>query len=151
MTEHKFTDAKAARNFILSGNAYLTLRSLKTQTRYTFRVKKAADRNVFWVSTLYGPSNTKDYAYVGMIAEGVYKPYTARGRERSPQSLGFEWAWAKLQLGEIPADLLEVWHEGRCGVCGRKLTNPDSIAAGIGPECAIKEEHKSHRPGKIVY
>lgn len=25
---------------------------------------------------------------------------------------------------------------GRCGCCGRELTNPDSIAAGIGPICA---------------
>lgn len=25
---------------------------------------------------------------------------------------------------------------GRCVCCGKKLTNPDSIALGIGPECA---------------
>lgn len=27
---------------------------------------------------------------------------------------------------------------GRCGVCGRELTDPDSIAAGIGPVCASR-------------
>lgn len=27
---------------------------------------------------------------------------------------------------------------GRCGVCGRTLTDPESIAAGIGPICAAK-------------
>ena len=27
---------------------------------------------------------------------------------------------------------------GRCRVCHRTLTDPDSIAAGIGPECASK-------------
>ena len=27
------------------------------------------------------------------------------------------------------------WHEGRCGRCGRKLTVPESIEAGYGPEC----------------
>ncbi len=27
---------------------------------------------------------------------------------------------------------------GRCMVCGRKLTHPASIAAGIGPVCAGK-------------
>ena len=32
--------------------------------------------------------------------------------------------------------MLEVWHEGRCGRCNRALTVPESIASGIGPECA---------------
>lgn len=31
---------------------------------------------------------------------------------------------------------VEVWHEGRCGRCARRLTVPASILIGIGPECA---------------
>lgn len=31
---------------------------------------------------------------------------------------------------------IEVWHEGRCGRCARRLTVPESILIGIGPECA---------------
>lgn len=27
---------------------------------------------------------------------------------------------------------------GRCAVCGRSLTDPTSVAAGVGPTCAIK-------------
>lgn len=44
------------------------------------------------------------------------------------------------QLKEIVASLsrLQVWHEGRCGRCGRKLTVPSSIETGLGPECAGK-------------
>jgi hypothetical protein len=30
----------------------------------------------------------------------------------------------------------EVWHEGKCGKCGRALTVPSSILTGIGPECS---------------
>lgn len=33
-------------------------------------------------------------------------------------------------------DRVEVWHEGSCGRCGRKLTVPSSIETGLGPECA---------------
>ena len=33
---------------------------------------------------------------------------------------------------------LEIFHEGRCCACGRKLTTPESILSGIGPECAKK-------------
>lgn len=27
----------------------------------------------------------------------------------------------------------------RCRVCGRRLTNPESVEAGIGPVCSAKE------------
>ena len=40
--------------------------------------------------------------------------------------------------GKTEAKSLEIWHEGRCGRCGRKLTVPSSIESGIGPECASK-------------
>jgi len=31
-----------------------------------------------------------------------------------------------------------ILREGRCIRCNRKLTHPDSILSGIGPECALK-------------
>jgi hypothetical protein len=31
---------------------------------------------------------------------------------------------------------LAVYHEGRCGACGRRLTTPESISSGLGPVCA---------------
>ena len=33
---------------------------------------------------------------------------------------------------------VEYRFEGKCRKCNRKLTNPDSIDNGIGPECAKK-------------
>lgn len=148
MQEHRFTDAKAAIDFMMGGNAYLTLRSLKTSTRYTFRVKKARDRNVYFVSTLYGSSNVSEYAYVGIIAEGTFKlTEKSRFNTSSPQAQAFAWAWAFLNSHHRVPTTLELWHEGRCGCCGRKLTVPESIAAGFGPECI----QKSSRPAKIAY
>ncbi len=44
---------------------------------------------------------------------------------------------AVVVAGQLPGTL-EVRHEGSCGRCGRKLTVPASIDAGIGPECAGK-------------
>ena len=141
--EHKFATAEDARAFILSGNAYLTIRSLKTQVRYTFRVKRSKSDDIYWVSTLYGVDNTSNYSYVGMIASDGKFMLTGKSRfnEKSPQCEAFSWVWGWLREGVIK-DTLEVWHEGRCGVCGRKLTVPESIEKGIGPEC----QKKSHRP-----
>lgn len=152
MQEHRFTDHQAAIDFMLGGNAYLTLRSLKTQTRYTYRVKKARDRNLWFVSTLFGPSNTSEYAYVGTISEGTFRlTVKSRFNHDSPQAQAFAWAWAFLNAHQRVPTTLELWHEGRCGCCGRKLTVPESIEAGFGPECIKKAPEQSSRPGKIVY
>jgi hypothetical protein len=46
----------------------------------------------------------------------------------------FQYVINKLKLKNLP-DFIEVWHEGKCGKCGRTLTVPSSIESGIGPEC----------------
>ena len=48
---------------------------------------------------------------------------------------GFAWFWRTLNGGTFPATF-EFWHEGRCAACARRLTVPNSIATGFGPECA---------------
>ncbi|MBU7018467.1 MAG: hypothetical protein HXS44_13230 [Theionarchaea archaeon] len=36
----------------------------------------------------------------------------------------------------------------KCIMCGRTLTNPESIARGMGPVCYSKYVHESHiKPG----
>lgn len=48
---------------------------------------------------------------------------------------GFAWFWRTLTSGrEFPAGF-EFWHEGRCARCSRRLTVPESVASGFGPEC----------------
>lgn len=124
--------------FVLAGNAYFTLRSVKTGTRYTFRVSKKRDGDVHFVSAMYGSDNTTDYAYLGVIKNGHFS-LTSKSRftNDSPQAKAFVWSWAQL-VGDVRTlpDVLEFWHEGRCGRCARLLTVPESIANGIGPECA---------------
>ena len=48
---------------------------------------------------------------------------------------GFAWFWRILNGGTFPATF-EIWHEGRCAACARRLTVPQSIATGLGPDCA---------------
>jgi hypothetical protein len=42
------------------------------------------------------------------------------------------------EAGVLPASIRYGQELGVCGVCGRTLTNPESIARGIGPSCASK-------------
>jgi len=138
MTEEtRMIDCDQILQFITAGNAYFTLRSQKTGTRYTFRIKKAKDSDTFFVSCLYGSDNTGDYAYLGIIKNCEFR-ITAKSRFTldSPQVKAIVWSFAHIMNADRIPDVLEFWHEGRCGRCGRLLTVPESIASGIGPECA---------------
>lgn len=137
----------AAKRFILAGAATFTLRSGKTGVRYTYKVTEIPNQEgrsllwgrKYWVSLLTGPDNTGDFTYLGMI-EGTR--FRLTGKSKMPATAApvraIEYASRHiLNHGEIPAQL-EFWHEGRCGMCGKPLTVPESIACGLGPVCAGK-------------
>lgn len=46
---------------------------------------------------------------------------------------GFEWL---VRRDFDAGDQADVYHESRCGKCGRALTTPESVSSGIGPVCA---------------
>ena len=41
----------------------------------------------------------------------------------------------KLFTGQTVGNLI-VYHVGKCGRCGKKLTDPESILTGLGPSCS---------------
>ena len=140
----KFTDAADVLTYALAGHATLTMSSLKTGARYTFKISQAKDRetgkpqdNLWFVGLLAGPDNESDYQYVGML-NGTFR-LTAKskfGPESTPVR-AFQFFWKHVSAGQMPPQM-EIRHEGSCGRCGRKLTVPESIDRGIGPECMHK-------------
>jgi len=142
--EKQFTDATMALNFIMSGNATVTVVSKRTGTRFTYKVQRPKakgqaelfDNGFRFVKVMTGPDNTASYTYMGLISNARF----SLGRksvlkETSPSVRAFEWMIGQLFGGKIQLDQMEIWHEGRCGKCNRKLTVPASIESGIGPEC----------------
>jgi hypothetical protein len=133
-----FQTAKDALAFILAGNATITIRSEKTGQRFTYKIRKAKDGNIFFVSLMNGSDNESSFAYLGTIKNNHYQ----HGRKSTigqdePSNKAFDWSFKQLTHDNIPT-ALKVWHEGSCGRCGRKLTVPESIESGIGPECSKK-------------
>jgi hypothetical protein len=136
--EKEIVDAEAALRFILAGNARVTLRSLKTGKHFSFKVSKPEGAKAHFVKVLDGPDNTSDYAYIGFIRderEYVWGGDKARMGVDAPSNQAFAWTFRHLLRGEVPSEL-QIWHEGRCGRCGRVLTSPESIVMGLGPVCA---------------
>lgn len=141
-TTNRWTISK---EFVLGGKAIFTVVSGRTGVRYTFKVKfkKASPGSCFgdawFVSVLTGPDNNSSYTYMGMMDPllGTFRLTKAStyNSESAPVK-AFRWAlsvlWGRVQLQEG----CEIHHEGRCCRCGRRLTVPESIKSGIGPECA---------------
>lgn len=146
MTGHQITDPEQALKFILAGNSTVTLRSLKTGAHLTFKVKKPkGDKfspDLRFVSVLDHADGKGGYTYLGMVKDqnfSVTKKSVYYQTTTAPAPAAIRWLFDHVKRGEIPQQC-EIWHEGRCGRCGRKLTDPTSISTGLGPECIHKIE-----------
>jgi hypothetical protein len=127
----------AIETFVLAGNAIFTLSNPNTGGRFTYRVRASKrDPSLRLVSVLTGPDNSSDYTYLGLVnGEGrFFHGKKSTIASDAPSVKAFAWFWNHV---ENPAPAI-VQHEGRCGRCNRKLTVPESIATGLGPECAGK-------------
>lgn len=125
--------------YALAGNATLTVRSSVTGKRYTFKIKQSKDNeSLYFIHLLRGPNNEEDYSYIGCYYSDTrifhpcktWKHVELRDWPSSMKAIHYTLQ----HLYKIP-EKLQVYHEGRCGRCGRKLTTPDSILTGLGPEC----------------
>jgi hypothetical protein len=132
-----FPNGHDIKAYTLAGNATLTLTSQRTGARYTFKVSRAkSDHADYWfVGLLTGPDNYADYQYMGIVQDGRFNltrksKYTA---DAVPVK-AFQYFWKHVANEAMPPHM-EIRHEGKCGRCGRKLTVPESIDRGIGPEC----------------
>jgi hypothetical protein len=139
----KNTDAL---KFIFAGKSIVTFLNTKTGNRFTFKTKVAKDSNMFFVSVLNGPEN---WAYIGTCIEGKFRHGRKSNISQDAQSVKvFDFVLSKLVAGTLP-EFVEVWHEGRCGKCGKRLTVPSSIENGLGPEC-IKTLTKMEKRDKFL-
>lgn len=133
-------ELKNPKIFILAGNAIFTLESENTNKRFTYKVTKSDDNdNLYFVKLLRGQDNNEDYSYIGcLFKDKMYfhpaKKWQEVMRDSWPPSMrAIKYFFERID--NVPPKL-HVYHEGRCGRCGRRLTTPESIKLGFGPECA---------------
>lgn len=137
-TGMQITDPKTAMDFIKGGKAVFTLVSVRTGTRYTYRVRESKDKRGTWfVDLLTGPDNTGSYSYLGFMKKQFGMNAGSKGNPHHPAFAAIDWLVLCLQNNHMPTTV-EFWHESKCARCGRKLTTPESIQTGLGPECSKK-------------
>lgn len=147
----------AVQEYVLGGRSTFTVVSNKTQARYTYRVRIATVRarsksetieeyrarkalalaGPRTVEAMTGSDNYADYTPIGTILpNGVFVarrevPSKVEGRRN-----GFAWFWKAVVTSQDKLSQTEVWHDGHCSCCGKKLTVPESLSTGRGPICA---------------
>jgi hypothetical protein len=123
--------------FIFAGNATVTILNTKTGNRFTYNIKKlktSTDENpLFFVKVLTGP---EVYSFIGSMNKDKNYKHSQKSKINSEaQSVKvFKYVLTKLTEDKLD-ECVEIWHEGKCGRCGRQLTVPESIETGLGPEC----------------
>jgi hypothetical protein len=152
---------QAVEDYIYAGHATITLQFKVSDLHFTYKitVKKGDIENnkraiaeglpqdviepVYFVKVLSGPNNETDYRmYLGSFRKthGLKWSSTHSQVKQTANSFkAFSWFINAIQAVQNPMATmptkLEVWHEDVCGRCGRKLTVPQSISDGFGPEC----------------
>lgn len=122
--------------FIMAGRAVFTVSNNKNE-HYTFKVLAFEDKLFVKIRT------GEEYTYLGMWVEGQNQPKVipTKASKMTADSKPFKvfnWAIGVIfNHKKLPAGYT-IQHEGKCGKCGRPLTNPQSIETGLGPVCSGK-------------
>jgi len=122
---------------IATHNGTYTVLSKATGEHRTFRIRTQRENAEFAageriVALLVGSDNEHDYQSFGFVKDDgrivVWKRH--RGGMFDKLARMLEHLGEHEQAGRV-----EVYLEGRCRRCNRRLTHPESIRSGIGPEC----------------
>lgn len=122
---------------ITTHNGRITLRNPSTGGHRTLRIRTIPKDSKFApgqrvAELLIGGDNDNDYQGFGFVVGGTVSVW------RSKQTQAFAW-YAKFLANPERFPEIEVFFEGRCRVCNRALTTPESVESGIGPVCEGRE------------
>lgn len=154
---YKLESVENIKLFIIGGKAVLTLESKNTGRWFTYRIrmaKKDDEKSPFFVSLLTGNNNESSYTYLGTIFKKEDKldfKLTKKSTisEDALSYKAFNFFINQLMSGKIHENL-GVYHRGICSVCGKTLTQPESLKNGIGPFCmAVNSKNTKKRLEKI--
>lgn len=135
--------------YMLAGKSEFTMLSLKTGERFRYKLTKKEAREkkadgssdyIYYLNSFDGG----EFKYAGVIfydgVNNIFKFGKGAKGMLSPTHINIRsllFVMNKLNNG-LDVDTLELYHAGKCGRCGRKLTTPESILTGLGPECSDK-------------
>lgn len=143
-TKHQLT-SETLKDFLFAGTAIFTVVNEKTNNRFTFRVRKAGwgtsnvKSDIFYISVLTGSDNNSCYTFLGSYFGGKNQMYRHSPKSKIGSSAVsnkvINWFFQQYFKNPNVYTTVKVYHSGKCGKCGKKLTTPESIKSGLGPYC----------------
>jgi hypothetical protein len=122
-----------AARYILGGKARVVFFNSNTgnQRRYAITEwKGSTNKGVYSVW-----SSDFNLKALGTISHGgVFYPSKTATTEEAELAHAFGVMWTRIRTLTVP-EYVHILHLGRCSVCGRTLTDAESIEKGIGPVC----------------
>lgn len=129
----------------MTHDGYLTLKNPQTKGQVLLHVETqeldarfAAGKRILTLVEGPGRGQRTSFAFVGDRRVFLWKKYSGK----SP------WAFYAAMVEDPTRYRTRVTYhfEARCRVCGRELTDPESIELGIGPRCRERRKGLSDGP-----
>lgn len=135
--------SQAVRTYITGGHGVCTLQNPLSKNKYTYLFMFPRNPKSFREGVMFCyVKKNKEYQYVGMLEPDLRfrKTYASRFPSTSSEFRGAKYIcdWARSPHFHSRMNL---FHEGICAYCGRKLIDPKSISVGVGPKCRKKLEN----------
>lgn len=137
------------KEFILGGKADFTIlqegtdKTKEQQYKYRITIPKDSEPSntqVWYVSAELDETNSgveldgKNLKYQGYLKRDLSFNIGARGIEDYNQKSINGLVWVLKHSNNLPS-VVNIYHHGKCSVCGRKLTDAKSLRCGVGPTC----------------
>lgn len=142
----KLTSSKDIYDYCMGGHGVVTLES-PSGVHHTYYYKRPNNLDVFpddtrFVYAVHTVNGISKHFYLGMI-EGDHFRLTRNSRfDCYADIVKGAFYIDKMMHNQSLVDStpMNLYHEGMCCVCGRKLTSPNSIKSGVGPKCRKRIE-----------
>jgi len=133
------------KEFLTAGSAVFTVENGPHHLTYRVQVPERARsyaNQMCFLAIMSGSDNEADYSYIGRFFSRDGQLKATNASKFDDDSLTFRIAQNILDIiyGRKQAKRgTDIRHSGKCGRCGRTLTEPESLDSGIGPECKKRQ------------
>lgn len=150
ITDYRKITLDRALEFMLAGQAEFKIVSGKTGKEFYYRIikKKANEYNgefsnkfIYW---LYGGESFESIKYLGSIFYDkdsdelkFSKGLAGSGYRNSKIVISILYLLNKVYKGKFNTNI-QIYHNNKCGKCGRQLTDVRSIITGLDINCKVK-------------
>jgi hypothetical protein len=117
-----------------NSGADFTLKSLATNKDFTYKIARKEFKGKFYTHVSIEVGYLQ-FQYLGTYFSGAIRRKGAPITTPSAQAIAFVLNKVEEQKFAFLDEKMDLMHKGSCLVCGRTLTDANSIETGLGPIC----------------